>query len=123
MLRGNTMQHEALCDAIQPTQGQQVSQLTCALPDHEVISSAVPVEAQLRFPGKLSSVHDRVSDKRLNDVTSVDISDDEGIDLLACLSSKVAPHHACQISKLVCELAAQLLHMACRHMCFHFIQA
>ena len=82
---------------------------TCTLPDEQVICICIPVESQLRLPGKFAGIHDGVSYKRLDYVPGVHICDDQGVDFLPDFAAELAADHGGQVSQLPGKLAAQIL--------------
>ena len=85
--------------------------LTCALPCDDVINIAVPVVAQLRLPGKVVHVHDGVPYIQIDDVPRMHIQNDERVDLASEIRRERGSHHLGQISQLVRQASAQILHI------------
>ena len=76
-----TSRHRA--GRVQRLQEPHWLQLTSTLANHDVIDTSVPVVSELRLPGKVTHVHHSVSHKEVDDISGVDIQDDERVDLAA----------------------------------------
>ena len=60
--------------------------------DSYVVEVLVPVETELTLPLELSFVEDGVLDETVDDVSGVDVDDDQGVHLLSVTRVEVCPH-------------------------------
>eukprot|EP00982_Pelagococcus_subviridis_P009576 30935-Pelagococcus_subviridis.AAC.11 len=83
---------------------------TRALADEDVVSRLLPRESKLRLPRELSAVEHGIANERVDDVSRVDVDDDQRVDLLPVEVAQIAADHRRELQELPGEFRAEVLH-------------